>query len=148
MQQLCFFNKGSNRYKSGYKKTFSTYKILDFYYSKTLRYPAFRYFRYPVLNWVQKHLRYSDFDQKPWKCAVFAQIFWVLTNLMMHGFWDTRFFQEPKTWGLAVIICLSSYGMTSLNLHLEEDFSTCKVWTDFRLKTCSQLHKAKIIVFE
>ena len=30
-------------------------------------------------------------------CKDFARIFWVFNNLMMHGFWDTCFLQEPKT---------------------------------------------------
>ena len=60
--------------------------------------------RYMVLNLVQKHLRYTDFDQKPCEYADFPQIFrrfllilakyagifWVLTNLMLHGFLDTH----------------------------------------------------------
>ena len=36
----------------------------------------------------------------------FARIFWVFTNLMMHGFWDTRFFLGTKnriTWGLTLL---------------------------------------------
>ena len=28
--------------------------------------------RYTVFNWIPKHLRYTVFDQKPWRCTVFS----------------------------------------------------------------------------
>ena len=57
-----------------------------------------------VLNWFQKHLRYADqlksaylenFEHLLWILRVF---FLVFTNLMMHGFRDTRFFPGTKNY--------------------------------------------------
>ena len=66
--------------------------------------------RYVVLNWIQKktwNLQiYANFCWLLLKIcispkfrgfyAVFVDIFWVFTNLMMHGFLNMRFFQNQK----------------------------------------------------
>ena len=78
-------------------------------------------YRYTVLNWVQKKLEICRFygflpifskiyESQKFRefCLAFAWIFWVYTTLIMHGFWGTQFFQEPKTWGLTVAKSLLS----------------------------------------
>ena len=40
--------------------------------------------RYTVLNWIPKHLRYTVFGQKPWRCTVFDYL--GLKTLEIHCF--------------------------------------------------------------
>ena len=40
--------------------------------------------RYTVFNWISKHLRYTVFDQKPWRCTVFS--FDVLDSSLVKEF--------------------------------------------------------------
>ena len=61
--------------------------------------------RYEVLNWFQKMLRWSSpiFVKNPRTIKTlsiyvdFAQIFWVITNVMIHSFWVSQvFFRNQK----------------------------------------------------
>ena len=74
-------------------------KTLWSQYSKTSRYAAVgvRTLQLRVFELGSKTLEICRFfaDFSPF-FAKFAMIFWVLSNLMMRGFWKKQFFMEPK----------------------------------------------------